>query len=268
MLVYIRGAGDLASGIAVRLRRSGFSVVMSDLPVPTAVRRTVAFSEAIRLGKTAVEGITAVRVQSTMEALEAVKRGRIAVFADAGKESIWPLYPEVLVDAIIAKRNLGTEITDAPVVIGVGPGFTAGRDCHAVIETKRGHSLGRVIYFGSAQADTGIPGNIGGYTTERVLRAPADGIFTSDHEIGQTVQAGEVVGEVDGVPMRSQIDGMIRGLLQDGVRVHAGMKSGDVDPRGAGVNYHDCSDKAMAIGGGVLEAILHFTGLAREGETL
>ena len=169
------------------------------------------------------------------------------------------MQPAMLVDAIIAKRNLGTEITDAPLVIGIGPGFTAGEDCHAVVETKRGHSLGRVLYQGSAIENTGVPGNIGGFSRERVMRAPADGTFHPTLEIGTLVHSGDICGMVDGIPMRTEIDGMVRGLLQDGVAVTKGMKSGDVDPRGEGVNFREASDKALAIGGGVLEAMLHFT---------
>ncbi len=258
-LIYIRGAGDLASGIAVRLYRSHFKIIMSDLPVPTAVRRTVAFSEAIRLGEYSFEGIKGRFAQTPEEALSIVSEGDIAILADPGKDSIKAIRPDVLVDAIIAKKNLGTCMEDAKTVIGIGPGFTAGTDCHAVVETKRGHSLGRVIYKGSAIANTGVPGNIGGYTVERVLRAPADGIFHPLVEIGDVVKKGDACGEVNGLPMRSEIDGMVRGLLQDGVPVTKGMKSGDVDPRGTTVNFHEASDKALSIGGGVLEAILHFS---------
>jgi len=259
MLVYIRGAGDLASGIALRLHRAGMQIVMADLPVPTAVRRTVCFSEAIRLGEARVEDLRGVKVTDEEEIRQTIQDGDIPVLVDPEGSWIPTLKPDILVDAILAKRNLGTRITDAPVVIGVGPGFTAGVDCHAVVETMRGHTLGRVIYEGSALPNTGIPGTIGGKSAERVVRAPADGTLTICHEIGDLVSAGEVVGTVDGVPMKANIDGMIRGLLQDGSVVHKGMKSGDVDPRGATVDYHMVSDKATAIGGGVLEAALHLT---------
>lgn len=258
-LVYIRGAGDLASGIAVRLYRARQRIVMADLPIPTAVRRTVAFSEAIRLGEMTIEGIRGRYARDIAEAERILSEGDIAVLADPTKESIRTMQPAILVDAIIAKRNLGTEITDAPLVIGIGPGFTAGEDCHAVVETKRGHSLGRVLYQGSAIENTGVPGNIGGFSRERVMRAPADGTFHPTLEIGTLVHSGDICGMVDGIPMRTEIDGMVRGLLQDGVAVTKGMKSGDVDPRGEGVNFREASDKALAIGGGVLEAMLHFT---------
>ena len=169
------------------------------------------------------------------------------------------LLPDALVDAILAKRNLGTAITDAPLVIGVGPGFTAGVDCHVCVETMRGHTLGRVITEGSPIPNTNIPGLIGGFAGERVLRAPADGIFRQTHEIGDTVQAGDVVATVEGEPMCCTIGGILRGLLADGTPVCKGMKAGDVDPRGEASYCHLVSDKALAIGGGVLEALLRFS---------
>ena len=258
MLIVIRGAGDLATGIALRLFRAGFSLVMTDLPEPTAVRRTVSFSEAVRLGRTEVEGITAVRASDPEEALALTRQGRVAVLVDPAGGCIRALRPGGVVDAILAKRNLGTAITDAPVVIGVGPGFTAGADCHAAVETKRGHTLGRALYTVSPLPNTGVPGIIGGYGTERVLRAPADGVFEPKMEIGQMVHAGEVAATVDGVPMRCTIDGCLRGLLQEGCHVTAGMKSGDIDPRCQADHCLCASDKSLAVGGGVLEALLHF----------
>lgn len=263
MLALIRGAGDLASGIALRLHRSGICVVMTDLARPTAIRRTVAFSEAVVHGETRVEDVTARFARSAAEAMELLDAGVIPVLADPACECRAALCPDVLVDAILAKRNLGTTITDAPVVIGVGPGFTAGEDCHAVVETMRGHTLGRVLYSGSALPNTNIPGLIGGFAGERVLRAPADGTFRAALEIGALVEAGDIAGYVADEPMRCTIAGVLRGLLADGVEVTRGMKSGDVDPRGAVENCYTASDKALAIGGGVLEATLHLTGALR-----
>ena len=170
----------------------------------------------------------------------------------------------MLVDAILAKKNLGTKITDAPVVIGVGPGFYAGRDCHAVVETMRGHYLGRVILDGEPIPNTNIPGLIGGYAGERVLRAPADGIFRQKLEIGAMVQAGDIAGEVEGVPMRCTIAGVLRGILPDETPVFKGMKSGDVDPRCELAHCYCASDKAIAVGGGVLQACLQLTGVLKE----
>lgn len=260
MLICIKGAGDLASGIALRLHRSKIDVVMTDLPVPTAVRRTVAFSEAIRLGSTFVEDVKAERADGPEEVRSCIQRGVIPVVVDPEASIIQEINPEVVIDAILAKRNLGTRIDDAPFVIGVGPGFTAGKDCHAVVETKRGHTLGRVIREGSAIANTGVPGNIGGQTVNRLIRASADGIFHPEKNIGDIVKEGDRVANVDGEPVYAQTDGMIRGMLQDGVEVTKGMKSGDVDPRGKTVDYMKASDKALAIGGGVLEAILSYAG--------
>ena len=259
MLILIRGAGDLASGIALRLFRSGLSVVMTDLPHPTSIRRTVSFSESIVKGETTVEDVTAKRAESAAEALKLLNDGVIPVLADPECTCRAELKPHVVVDAILAKRNLGTKITDAPIVIGVGPGFTAGEDCHAVVETMRGHTLGRAIYEGSALPNTNIPGLIGGFAGERVLRAPADGTFRTAASIGDLVNEGDTVGYVGNAPMKCTISGVLRGLIADGTMVHKGMKSGDVDPRGDVSYCQTASDKALAIGGGVLEAILHFS---------
>ena len=262
MLVLIRGAGDLASGIALRLFRSAMQVVMTDLPQPMAIRRTVSFSQAIVYGETRVEDVTA-RL-ATVETVPAIlEAGEIPVLADPACRCREILKPDALVDAILAKRNLGTTIQDAPVVVGVGPGFTAGEDCHAVVETMRGHYLGRVIRQGSAIPNTNIPGLIGGYAGERVLRAPADGIFRQKLDIGARVQAGDVAGYVGEEPMACTIGGILRGILPDGTPVRKGMKSGDVDPRCEPDHCYCASDKALAVGGGVLEAILQLTGALR-----
>lgn len=261
MLVLIRGAGDLASGIALRLWRGGLAVVMTDLERPTAIRRTVAFSEAVVHGSTRVEDVEARRAEDVPQARALLAEGILPVLADPDCACREALEPDALVDAILAKRNLGTRITDAPVVIGVGPGFTAGQDCHAVVETMRGHTLGRALYQGSALPNTNIPGLIGGFAGERVLRAPADGVFRGIRSIGDRVRAGEPAGYVGDAPMCCTIDGVLRGLLADGVPVHRGMKAGDVDPRGQVENCCTASDKAIAIGGGVLEAILHLSGI-------
>lgn len=263
MLVLIRGSGDLASGIALRLHRSGLSVVMTDLPRPTAIRRTVCFSQAILFGTMRVEDVYAVRCASEAEIRAALQEGRIPVLADPACACRETLRPDVLVDAILAKKNLGTRITDAPLVVGVGPGFTAGTDCHCVVETMRGHTLGRVIRTGSALPNTNIPGLIGGYAGERVLRAPADGIFCQKLEIGAVVRAGDIAGEVDGELMKCTIDGVLRGILADGTPVFKGMKSGDVDPRCKPEYCTTASDKALAVGGGVLEAVLNLSGALR-----
>ena len=211
MLALIRGAGDIASGAAMRLWRCGIDVVMTDLARPTAIRRTVAFSDAIVHGETTVEGLRAVRAENAAEAKKLLREGSLPVLADPECACREELAPDALVDAILAKRNLGTKIDDAPIVVGVGPGFTAGEDCHAVVETMRGHTLGRVIYSGSALPNTNIPGLIGGFAGERVLRAPCDGIFTAVHRIGDTVEEGETIGFVEGQRMKCTISGVLRG---------------------------------------------------------
>lgn len=256
MLILIRGAGDLASGIALRLYHANFQVVMTDLPRPTAIRRSVCFSQAIVHGSTKVEDVTAVFAPSAEAVPALLKEGKIPVLADPDLNCLEALHPEVVVDAILAKRNLGTTIHQAPCVIGVGPGFTAGLDCHCVVETMRGHDLGRVITEGSAFPNTNIPGLIGGFSGERVLRAPAEGEFRQVLEIGTMVEEGDIAGWVGTEPMRCQIGGILRGILPDGTPVHPGMKAGDVDPRGERSYCYRVSDKALAIGGGVLEAIL------------
>ena len=254
--VLIKGAGDLASGIAVRLYHCGFEIIMTDIAVPTTVRRSVAFSPAIYRGEALVEEVKGVRCEDLAAAKRELLQGNIPVLADeqAAVRALWR--PDVVVDAILAKKNLGTSCSDASLVIGVGPGFCAGKDCHCVIETKRGHYLGRCIWEGEAIPNTGIPGLIGGYGQERLIRASADGIFRGTVAIGAAVKKGDVVGYVDRTAVYSRLDGIVRGLLQDGVAVVKGMKAGDVDPR---CEYDHCftvSDKARAIGGGVVEAIL------------
>lgn len=263
MKVLIKGAGDLASGIGLRLYRCGFELVMTELAVPTTVRRTVAFSPAVYQETAVVEGVTGVLCHDTADMKAAYARNEIPVFVDeAGViREIWK--PDVIVDAIIAKKNLGTTMEEASLVIGAGPGFTAGVDCHCVVETKRGHDLGRCIWKGSAVPNTGVPGMIGGYDKERIIRAAADGSFTGCVSIGELVEKGQLVGKVEEAPIYAEVGGVVRGLLQDGVMVRKGMKSGDIDPRGMVGSCFTVSDKASAIGGGVLEAILSSTGCIR-----
>ena len=257
MLVLIRGAGDLASGIALRLKRAGIDVVMTDLERSTAIRRTVCFSQALTARRFTVEDVTAVRA-SAVTASGVLSRGEIPVLADPEAACRTFLRPDAMVDAILAKKNLGTRIGDAPIVVACGPGFTAGVDCHAVVETMRGHYLGRVLYAGSALPNTGVPGLIGGFAGERVLRAPADGVFRPLLDIGASVRQGDVAATVDGVPMLCTLDGVLRGILAGGTPVRRGMKAGDIDPRCEPAHCYCASDKALAVGGGVLEAVLHF----------
>jgi xanthine dehydrogenase accessory factor len=258
MLVLIKGAGDLASGIALRLRHAHMDIVMTEISRPTAVRRTVCFSQAVYEGSAQVEDVGAVLVKNEGEARECLAQGRIAVIVDPQGAIAPRLGPDAVVDAIIAKKNLGTRLDQAPVVIGVGPGFTAGLDCHAVIETMRGHTLGRVLTTGSALPNTGVPGDIGGYTVERLLRSPADGVFEALAAIGDRVRKGDTVATVNGIPVQAGLEGTLRGLLPSGITVHRGMKAGDIDPRCELSHCFSVSDKALAIAGGVLEALLAF----------
>jgi xanthine dehydrogenase accessory factor len=256
-LVLIKGAGDLASGVAARLHRCGFAVVMTELPEPLMVRRTVCFGEAVYEGETTVEDIVARRVPDIAGARAALADRVIAVLVDPEARCRGELAPDVLVDGIMAKRNTGTTHADAPRVIGLGPGFTAGADCHAVVETQRGHWLGRVYWQGSALPDTGTPGEIGGTVVAgRVLRAPTDGILLARAAIGDHVTTGQVVATVAGSELRAGCDGVLRGLIRSGARVAAGVKVGDIDPRAERAYCFTISDKSLAVGGGVLEAIL------------
>lgn len=257
MLILIKGAGDIATGIAVRLKNSGMQVVMTEIAIPTTVRRSVAFSRAVYEGSAVVENIIARLVLDFAQIPAVLQRDEIPVLIDPRCEVLKSIHFDAVVDSILAKKNLSTDPTQAPVVIGVGPGFSVPQDCHCVIETQRGHDLGRCIYQGCAAKNTGIPGEIGGYTVERLLRAPCDGIFHPILAIGDAVKAGQTVAMVDDQSITAQIDGIVRGLLQDNVPVKAGMKSGDIDPRGCYEHCFTVSDKARAVGGGVLEAILH-----------
>jgi xanthine dehydrogenase accessory factor len=262
-LALIKGAGDLASGVALRLFRAGFAVAMTEIAHPTVVRRRVAFAEAVFQGRATVEGVESVLADDVIHVRRLLAQGTIAVVVDPEAAVRHELRPLLLVDAIVAKRNLHTRLSDAPAVVALGPGFVAGRDAHAVIETQRGHTLGRVITAGEALPDTGIPGEVGGYGAQRVLRAPADGILRAAHEIGDRVRADEIVAYVGDAPVRSQLDGVLRGLMRPGLYVSAGLKLGDVDPRGSRAYCSLASDKAMAVAGGVLEAACALLGGVR-----
>ena len=260
--ILVKGGGDLASGVIYRLFRAGFQVMVTELPQPTVIRRAVAFAAAVFEDVVEIEGVVGRRADSLKQALPVVAEREVPVVVDPLGESISRWRPDALVDATLAKRNLGTTIGDAPIVVGVGPGFVAGVDVHAVVETKRGHYLGRVLLGGAAIPDTGIPGEVLGYTTERVLRAPCSGTLRGEKRIGDKVLAGETTALVDGEPVIAEIDGVLRGLLADGLDVTDGMKVGDIDPRGIRDHCFTISDKALAIGGGVLEAILYIQRLS------
>jgi xanthine dehydrogenase accessory factor len=255
--VLVRGGGDLASGVIYRLHRAGMQVLVTELPQPTVIRRAVAFATAVLERQVEIEGIVGRRADSLEDALRILKAAEVPVIVDPDGEAVATWHPDVLVDAILAKRNLGTRIDQAPIVVALGPGFEAGVNAHAVIETQRGHYLGRVMLEGGAAPDTGIPGEVMGYTQERVLRAPQAGVLRGHRRIGDSVTAGEAVAQVDGEPVNAGIGGVLRGLLADGLSVTQGMKVGDVDPRGIRDYCFTISDKALAIGGGVLEAVLY-----------
>lgn len=252
-LILVRGAGEHATGTAHRLYRAGFRVVMTELARPLVVRRTVAFATAVLEGRAEVAGVEARHVTSVPSGFD---WAFVPVIVDPECVTRRELSPRVLVDARLLKRDVDTRTSDAPLVIGLGPGFTAGVHAHVVIETNRGHDLGALITIGEAEADTGVPGSIGGYTHERCLRAPAKGLFQSDRHIGEVVEAGAVLGTVAGIPLVAPIGGMLRGLLTPGLPVSAGAKLGDIDPRARREHCFTLSDKTRAISGGVLEAIL------------
>jgi xanthine dehydrogenase accessory factor len=255
-LVLVRGGGDLASGVAARLHRAGFSVVVLELPRPLAVRRLVSFAEAVYTGEVRVEEIQGLRVGGASEVAEALRAGAVPVLVDPEALCRKSLHPQIVVDGRMRKVPPEGGLEEPELVIGLGPGFTAGVDCHAVVETKRGHHLGRVIWQGTADRDTRVPEPTEGRAEERVLRAPVPGEMHGLKPIAAIVREGEAVAEVDGKAVRARFDGVLRGLLHDGLRVEKGMKLGDVDPRLDPSLCTLISDKALAVGGGVLEAVL------------
>jgi len=254
-IAVVKGAGDLGTGVAYRLWKCGFRVLCADLPEPLVIRRAVAFASVLYDGRAVIEGVQCERVSYADEAIYLWQRNTLPVVADPVGRVVESLRPEIVVDAILAKRNLGTTIIDAPCVVALGPGFSAGKDCHAVVETNRGHDLGRVIWQGSAEPDTGQPGKVGGEDNRRVVRAPRDGMFYGRKAIGDLVKAGSVIGQVDVEPVQATIDGVLRGLLHDRHPVTKGLKIADIDPRNEPRHCFTISDKALAVGGGVLEAV-------------
>jgi len=255
-IIILRGGGDLASGVALRLARAGLKVVITELPQPLAVRRGAAFAQAVYSGEVGIEGVTARRVENIAQALQGMEQGFLPVLVDPQVESRGLLKPIVLIDGRMTKHPPDLGMDSAPLVIGLGPGFDAGVNCHAVIETRRGADLGRVIWQGMAEADTGLPDRVASWQAERVLRASDNGVLKTFAEIGDHLVTGQVVAEVNGQAVRTVFDGVLRGLLFPGLPVARGMKIGDVDPRGDPRLCWIVSDKALAIAGGVMEAIL------------
>lgn len=260
-LILIRGGGDLASGVALRLHRSGFKLLITEHPQPLAVRRLVSFAEAVYRGKFSVEGVKACLVNNLDEVKNVLDKREIPVIVDPDCVEVFSVNsplpaPLALVDARMTKRRPDLGMNAAPLVIGLGPGFTAGTNCHAAIETNRGHFLGRVIWDGSPEADTGIPGAVNRYQEDRVLRAPADGLFHAKVDIGDPIQKGQVIATVADHIVIAKINGTLRGLLHDGLNVERDIKVGDIDPRSDPRFASVVSDKSLAVGGGVLEALL------------
>lgn len=264
-LIIVRGGGDLATGTICKLNQCGFSILILETAKPSAIRRNVAFSEAIYQRKQTVEDITCYCAESLAQAETMLREGKLVILVDPKGEAIAKLQPLAVVDAILAKKNLGTHRGMAPITVALGPGFTAGKDVDAVIETKRGHNLGRVLWQGTAAANTGIPGVIGGYGKERVIHSPAAGILRNVCKITDTVTKGQEIAVVEtpngNVPVIASLDGLLRGLIRDGYPVSRGFKIADIDPRTE--EYQNCftvSDKARCIAGGVLEAVLRLKG--------
>lgn len=258
--ICVKGGGDIASGVAWRLHRCGFRVLITEIPRPMAVRRKVAFCEAVYDGHAEVEEVEALLILEANDSRQVWEQGKIPLLVDPECEVAKMIQPDVIVDAILAKKNTGTRISDAPLVIALGPGFEAGRDAHFVVETNRGHYLGRLLTEGSAEPNTGVPGPVAGISTDRVLRAPGRGIWQSEAEIGDVVRKGDMVGSVDGQPVNALINGVLRGMIRPGIPVTEGLKIGDIDPRGVKEHCYTISEKALAISGGVLEGILRFFG--------
>jgi xanthine dehydrogenase accessory factor len=255
-MVVVRGGGDLGSGVAYRLFRAGIRVVVTELPDPLVVRRKVAFAEAVFQRNVQVEGVTAELAQNPQQALVLLQADRIAVLIDPQADCRHILQPLVIVDSRMTKQPPDLPLEAAPLVIGLGPGFVAGVNCHAVVETNRGHSLGRVIWEGPAMADTGIPEAVLYHREERVLRAPATGRLRNKARIGDLLKRGEVVAEVDGQPVLAPFDGVLRGIIHTGRQVNQRLKIADLDPRNDPSYVTRISDKSLAVGGGVLEAVL------------
>jgi xanthine dehydrogenase accessory factor len=255
-LVLIRGGGDLATGVAARLSRSGFDVIVTEIAKPLAVRRLVALAQAIYDGQVAIEELRGQRIEDPIAAEDLLSEGIIPVLIDPNADSRSRLHPVALVDGRMTKQPPGAEIDPEMFVVGLGPGFTAGLNCHAVVETNRGHRMGRVYWEGSAEPDTAVPERVASHDVDRVLRAPSAGVLENKLKLASIVRAGDVIATVNQVPLTAAFDGVLRGLLHSGLEVEEGMKVGDLDPRGEVAYCYLISDKSLAVGGGVLEALL------------
>ncbi len=257
-LIIVRGAGDIASATILRLHKAGYRVLAIEIEKPTTIRRTVSFSSAIELGDMKLEGVVCIRVNSVEEAKSVMDNQQVAIMVDPHGKSISALHPFVVVDAILAKKNLGTHLSMAPFVVALGPGFEAKRDCHVVVETMRGHNLGTIITTGSALPNTGVPGIIAGESSKRVIHSSHSGVFKSVKKIGDIVKKSEVIAYVGEHKVEATVSGVLKGLLSDGIIVPVGFKIGDIDPRGIVEYCYSVSDKGRAIAGAVLEAVDSF----------
>jgi len=257
-LIVIRGGGDIASGIASKLYNAGFKVLIAEIKKPTVIRRKVSFADAVYEKEVFIEGISGKLANDISDALKMIEDKIIPIIIDPCMTYFRQDRPYILVDSIIAKKNIGTSLEMATIVIGVGPGFTAGVDVNAVVESKRGHYLGKVLLQGTAEPNTGIPGNIEGFTEERVIWAQNEGEIKIIKDIGSIVKSGDTIALIDKTEVKSKINGIVRGMIRDGYYVNRGMKIADIDPRKKTSYCYSISDKARAIGGGVLEAILYF----------
>lgn len=258
MNILIRGGGDLGSGVAFRLHRVGWNVVISEIAQPLVLRRSVAFANAIYEEFVVVEGINARRTGKSQDIPALIKNHEIPVIIAPDDYSFPEYIPDVIVDARLLKKVVDYSLSPKPMIIGLGPGFMVGLNCHAVIETNRGHYLGRALWEGEAMSDTGIPGTVSQKSNERVLRAPADGPIKSNFKLGAFIKKGDSIGSVDNESILAPFDGCLRGLMHDGITVKKGTKIGDLDPRLDDKLINYISEKALAIAGGVLEAILTY----------
>ena len=264
-IVVIRGGGDLATGIVQKFNRSGFKLLVLETEKPTAIRRSVAICEAVYTGYASVEDISCAKIENLSELDECFRKGIIPLLVDPGGLSIQQLKPATVIDAILAKHNLGTRKDMSPITIGLGPGFCAGEDVDVVIETMRGHDLGRLIFKGYALPNTGIPGDINGKSSQRVIRAPVGGIVNHIRSIGDVVEAEEAICAISGETVTVPFKGLLRGLIREGLQVPKGLKIADIDPR-LDVNWRTISEKARCIGGAALEAFFYLSNLTNNME--
>lgn len=259
LVITIKSGGEMGSAVAWTLYQAGWrKILILETAHPQAVRRSISFCEAVYHGHCVVDQVPAALAADVHQVHLLWAADQIPVLIDPTWASLQAISPHILVDAIIAKRNLGTQLSDAPLVIGLGPGFKAGQDTHVVVETQRGPDLGRILTMGQAQANTGIPGAIGGFTHERVLRAPQDGVLVWSCALGDMVTQGQVLGQVDDLPIVAQIAGLVRGQIRPNGQVPRGLKLGDIDPRGDRRFLHTISDKGQALGQAVMDSILRF----------